>query len=129
MNKFLSTFSYKLIYVFRINDKAHNGLLKIGEATCTTDKNPEELFPNCKELNASAKSRINQYTTTAGVEYDLLHTELAIRTITKNGKQKIEAFSDHQVHSVLLRSDIKRHTFDTQNKAILENQNSSTPSQ
>ena len=117
MNKFISTFSYKLIYIFRINDKNHNGLLKIGEATCTTDKTPDELFPNCKELNASAKARINQYTTTAGVEYELLHTELAIRTIVKSGKQKIEAFSDHQVHSVLLRSDIKKHIFDTQNKA------------
>lgn len=28
---------YRLIYVFRINDKAHNGCLKIGEATAAPD--------------------------------------------------------------------------------------------
>ena len=28
-NKFTSTFSYKLIYIFRINDKIHSGKLKL----------------------------------------------------------------------------------------------------
>lgn len=77
MNAFQSTFEYKLIYVFRINDEAHKGLLKIGEATCNTDKTPTDLIPNCHELNVAAKFRINQYTTTAGIAYDLLYTELA----------------------------------------------------
>ena len=65
MNNFNQTFSYKLIYVFRINDNKHNGLLKVGEATCTTTTSPENLLPNCKELNLAAKKRINQYTQTA----------------------------------------------------------------
>ncbi len=114
MNNFKQTFSYKLIYVFRINDNKHNGLLKVGEATCTTTTSPENLLPNCKELNLAAKRRINQYTQTAGIEYELLYTELAIK---KNEKGKIVAFSDHDVHKVFERSNIKKHVFDAQNKA------------
>ena len=117
MNSFEKTFEYKLIYVFRINDKAHEGLLKIGEATCNTDKNPDEISPNCNMLNVAAKKRINQYTTTAGIAYELLYTELARHYVTKNGQRKLEAFSDHDVHKVLERTGIKRHYFDTQNKA------------
>lgn len=117
MNSFEKTFEYKLIYVFRINDKAHEGLLKIGEATCNTDKNPDEILPNCNMLNVAAKKRINQYTTTAGIAYELLYTELARHYVTKNGQRKLEAFSDHDVHKVLERTGIKRHYFDTQNKA------------
>ncbi|MDY4559023.1 MAG: Eco57I restriction-modification methylase domain-containing protein [Eubacteriales bacterium] len=117
MNSFEKTFEYKLIYVFRINDQAHEGLLKIGEATCNTDKNPDEILPNCNMLNVAAKKRINQYTTTAGISYELLYTELARHYVTKNGQRKLEAFSDHDVHKVLERTGIKRHYFDTQNKA------------
>lgn len=117
MNSFKTTFEYKLIYIFRINDKAHEGLLKIGEATFSTDKNPEEIVPNCNLLNVAAKKRINQYTTTAGIVYELLYTELAKRILVKDGKSKSEAFSDHDVHKVLERTGIKRHYFDTQNKA------------
>ena len=117
MNSFEKTFEYKLIYVFRINDQAHEGLLKIGEATCNTDKNPDEILPNCNMLNVAAKKRINQYTTTAGIAYELLYTELARHYVTKNGQRKLEAFSDHDVHKVLERTGIKRHYFDTQNKA------------
>lgn len=117
MKSFETTFEYKLIYVFRINDGAHEGLLKIGEATCNTDKNPDEIMPNSNILNVAAKKRINQYTTTAGVVYDLLYAELARRNVIVNGKSKAEAFSDHDVHKVLERTGIKRHYFDNQNKA------------
>ena len=117
MNSFEKTFEYKLIYVFRINDKAHEGLLKIGEATCNTDKDPNEIAPNSNLLNTAAKKRINQYTTTAGIVYELLHTELAVCTALRNGINSVVAFSDHDVHRVLERTGIKRHYFDTQNKA------------
>ena len=113
MTKFENTFRYKLIYVFRINDEAHKGLLKIGEATCNTEKSPEELAPGCNTLNVAAKERINQYTVTAGIVYELLYTELAIRKVIKDGKTSIEAFSDHDVHKVLKRSDISVHNFQT----------------
>ncbi|MFA6894835.1 MAG: hypothetical protein WCQ46_03640, partial [Bacteroidales bacterium] len=75
-NKFISTFDYKLIYIFRINDEAHKGLLKIGDATLRTNKTCEELLPSCRELNQAAKERINQYTGTAGISYELLHAEI-----------------------------------------------------
>ena len=117
MNAFQSTFEYKLIYVFRINDEAHKGLLKIGEATCNTDKTPTDLIPNCHELNVAAKFRINQYTTTAGIAYDLLYTELAQKTVKSGDQVKTLAFRDHDVHDVLKRSGIKNHYFDTERKA------------
>lgn len=75
--KFSSSLKLKLIYVFRINDAAHRGCLKVGEATCDND-NVFGLAPNSKALNESAKKRINQYTQTAGIAYDLLYTELTI---------------------------------------------------
>ena len=78
MSAFKSTFSYKLIYIFRINDEKHKGLLKIGDATLASDRLPDDIQRNCSELNKAAKDRINNYTGTAGVTYQLLHTELAI---------------------------------------------------
>jgi superfamily II DNA or RNA helicase len=104
--KFESSFSYKLIYIFRINDDNHKGLLKIGDATLKTDESIDQLPPNCKALNKAAKERINSYTNTAAISYDLLHTELAIRTDIKNGS--ISAFRDHNVHAVLENSGIKK---------------------
>lgn len=105
---FESTFDYKLIYIFRINDRNHEGCLKIGDATIHTSKNPSSLFPNSSDLNFAAKKRIFEYTQTAGIEFELLHTELAV--YTKNGQ--IKAFRDYQVHEVLKRSGIKNKFFD-----------------
>ena len=34
---FGTSFEYKLIYVFAINDEAHKGLLKIGDTTIQSD--------------------------------------------------------------------------------------------
>ena len=110
--KFTSLLKLKLIYVFRINDAAHKGCLKVGEATCDSD-NVFGLAPNSKALNDSAKKRINQYTQTAGIAYDLLYTELTIY----NSKQGLCSFNDKEVHNVLERSGIKKKVFDTVNKA------------
>ena len=110
--KFTSSLKLKLIYVFRINDTEHKGGLKVGEATCDND-NVFGLAPNSKSLNESAKKRINQYTQTAGIAYDLLYTELTIY----NSKHGLCSFNDKEVHSVLERSGIKKKIFDTENKA------------
>ena len=118
MIRFDSTFSYTLIYVFGINDEYHRGLLKIGQATLRTDKSPEELFPNSRELNQAAKRRIDQYTQTAAISYDLVYTELAIREETTDGKKVVCSFSDKSVHSVLLRSGIIRHEFKEEKKGV-----------
>lgn len=111
MSTFQPSFSYKLIYVFRINDTSHKGLLKIGDATLHTNTPVSALFPNCRELNQAAKERINDYTKTAGVTYELLYTQLAVRTIKEHGLDKVIAFRDHSVHNVLIRSGIERHAF------------------
>lgn len=110
--KFTSSLKLKLIYVFRINDDAHRGCLKIGEAT-SDNENIWGLEPNSKALNKAAKKRIDQYTQTAGIAYDLLYTELTIY----NDKNGLKAFSDHEVHNVLTRSGLKKKVFDSKNKA------------
>src|SRR5690554_308918 len=110
--KFTSSLKLKLIYVFRINDDAHRDCLKIGEAT-SDNENIWGLDPNSKALNNAAKKRIDQYTQTAGIAYDLLYTELTIY----NDKNGLKAFSDHEVHNVLTRSGVKKKVFDTKNKA------------
>jgi len=118
MSQFTSTFTYTLIYVFGINDKEHKGLLKIGEATLRSDKTPDLLFPNCRDLNIAAKKRIDQYTQTAAISYDLLYTELAVREEIIDGKKKLRSFSDKAVHSVLIRSGITRHKFNDEKKGV-----------
>ena len=110
--KFTSSLKLKLIYVFRINDKAHQACLKIGETTSDND-DIWGLQPNSKPLNEAAKYRINQYTQTAGIVYELLYTEVTVY----NEKGTLKSFSDNEVHQVLIRSGIERKTFDTKNKA------------
>ena len=101
---FEKSFKYKLIYIFEIRDDAHRGLLKIGDTTIKTDYAVESLVPNCKALNAAARARIKQYTNTVGVDFNLLHTELAIRNVNGN----VQAFRDYAVHTVLLNSKVKK---------------------
>ena len=109
--KHFSPLRPKLIYVFRINDAEHKDCLKIGETTCNVEKHIE-LSPNCKPLNDAAKKRINQYTQTAGIRYELLYTELALYD---NGG--LHSFNDKDVHAVLERSGVKKKVFDKANKA------------
>ena len=108
--KFNSTFEYKLIYVFRINDGRHSGCLKIGDATIHTSKSYTAFMPNCHDLNYAARERIDSYTSTAGINYDLLHTEIAVYI---NDKGKLKAFRDYKVHDVLKRSGIQIKKFET----------------
>ena len=102
-----STLKAKLIYIFGIDDKAHEGCLKIGEATLDEDADLFMLSPNCEALKKAARKRICQYTQTAGISYHLFYAELAIRTKDK----KIQGFNDKAVHDVLLHSGIKRKDF------------------
>ena len=104
--KYFSSLKLKLIYVFRINDADHEGCLKIGEATCN-EENVIGLTPNSKPLNEAARKRINQYTQTAGIRYELLHTELAL--YNRGG---LQSFNDKEVHAVLECSGVKKKVFD-----------------
>ena len=114
IEKFESTFEYKLIYIFRINDEAHKDCLKIGDATLKTNKTYDKFAPMCSELKAAARVRIDEYTVTAGIKYELLYTEIAAYLDMKTNALK--AFRDHKVHSVLKRSGIKNVYFDTVRK-------------
>ena len=103
--QYFSSLKPKLIYVFRIPDAAHSDCVKIGEATF--EDGDITLQPNSSVLNKAAKARIDQYTKTAGIAYELLHTEVAIC----NRKGSIVSFNDKEVHEVLLRSGIERKEF------------------
>lgn len=108
--KYFEELKPKLIYVFRINDSAHRDCLKIGEATMNV--NPDEvditaIVPNSKVLNKAARNRIDQYTATAGIAYELLYTESASY---RKGSRTI-GFNDKDVHEVLKRSGIQRKEF------------------
>lgn len=109
--KYTSTFETKLIYILRINDEKHKGCLKIGEATCDS---PDylSLKPNSRELKKSAHERIKSYTQTAGIEYELLHTEITVFV-----NKVFKSFSDHEVRNVLYRSGLEKKIFDIKNKA------------
>ena len=111
---YTSAFAAKLIYVFRILDKTHDGFLKIGEATIPREAgDPAALPPNCSALNKAAKARIDSYTKTAGVQYVLLHAE-ALLPATPAACHHPPS-GDGSVHSVLVRSGIPRHDFDLGN--------------
>lgn len=110
--KFTSSLKLKLIYVFRINNKTHQGCLKIGEAT-SDNEDIWGLQPNSKPLNEAAKNRINQYTQTAGIAYELLYTEVTVF----NEKGTLNSFSDSEVRNVLTRSGIEKKVFNTEKKA------------
>ncbi|MGL4572259.1 MAG: Eco57I restriction-modification methylase domain-containing protein [Clostridium sp.] len=93
------TFESKIIYVFTIKDGKHEGRLKIGDATFSGNPYDKE------EIINAARKRIDQYTVTADIVYELLYVDLAI---TKNGQY----FRDYDVHNVLKRSgfDIETNT-------------------
>lgn len=105
--RYESTTSYKLIYIFRVNDSSHQGILKIGDASLITGLLPDQLLPNCSDLNQAAKIRINGYSVTLGINPQILHTELAVyHRRDADGKVYLDSFRDHDVHNVLKRSGI-----------------------
>lgn len=109
---FAPAFKFKLIYIFEIRSESHKGLLKIGDTTIETDKSIDNLPPNSRTLNQAAIKRIKEYTNTAGISFNLLHTELAVRTIKdKNGFPSIKAFRDYHVHRALENSGIPKKKF------------------
>ena len=112
--KYTDTLCPQVIYVFRINDEEHKGCLKVG-MTKLTGEYPDfsKLESNSTILNDVARARIEQYTSTVAIPYDLLHTELSLFF---NGSH-IVAFDDHQVHEVLRRSGIKQKKFEYADKA------------
>ena len=111
------TMSYRLIYIFTIHDAQHEGYWKIGKTSFDSVNSYKQLSPNCAELNCAAHDRINQYTKTAMVEYDLQYTELARRTVTfSDGTTDTELFDDDDVHNVLYNSGFSARKFSNSNQ-------------
>lgn len=106
------TMEYNLIYVFEIPDEAHKGYLKIGDHRFESSKSYRELPDDCDELNRQAKIRIGDYTRTALVDYRLLHTELARRSVRlDDGTIESKTFRDYDVHNVLDRTGFDLRKF------------------
>lgn len=106
------TMSYRLIYIFAIHDKDHEGYLKIGDTTFDSTKSYKQLPPNCEELNQAARDRIDDYTKTDMVAYDLQYTELARKVVTfSDGEVETSLFRDKRVHEVLYRSGYTSKNF------------------
>lgn len=113
MEKFESSFEFKVIYIFSIDGEKHKGLIKIGDATIKTEKSIDKLPPNCKELKEAALKRIKEYTNTVAVNFTLLYTELAIKTVRDKEKNMVlKAFRDHEVHRVLENSGIRNEVLE-----------------
>jgi len=108
--KITSSFKNKLIYVFGINDEEHKGCLKIGETTLNDGQTSLEEKPNSHRLNEAGRKRIEQYTQTAGISFNLFYTEQTL-FVDKTGN--IKSFTDDEVHQVLIRSGISRKTFES----------------
>lgn len=104
MEKFDQTVSYKLIYIFSMPYDDHKGMLKVGEATLKSNKQPDDILPNSHDLNQAAHKRIKQYIGTASVRYTLLHTELAVKKVGSF----LSTFSDKNVQNVLMNSGIHK---------------------
>ena len=102
---------YKVIYLMRIPYSSHEGLIKVGDTTI--DLPIPNLPPNSSKLNEAANKRIREYTQTAGIDFELLHTELAFYVDDDVAK----GFDDHAVHRVLERSGIQHKYFNQQAKA------------
>ena len=106
MATFVSSLKSKIIYVFAIDDERHRDCLKIGETTLD-ENDGSDLFANTEVLEKAARKRIDQYTKTAGIAYQLLHTEISI--FVHNGM--IFTCNDKQVHECLRRSGVKKKEF------------------
>lgn len=109
---YAGTAQYNLIYIFAIHDATHEGYLKIGEHSFSSSSSYRQLPDNCDELNQNARVRIGQYTRTALVQYQLLHTELARKQVRlADGTVESALFRDTDVHEVLDRSGFDVHRF------------------
>ena len=103
----IQTTTYKVIYVYQ--RKEITDALKIGK-TSITASSPDGLTPNCKELNDAALECIKTQTQRAGVDFELLHTELGWY---QNAKGEGVSFDDNFVHEVLRNNGYQQKKFDS----------------
>ena len=106
MATFTSSLKSRIIYVFGIADETHRGCLKIGETTLREDIDYIPA-PGSDILNRAACERIEEYTRTCGVSFQLLYTEM---TMFMSGGS-FGSFNDKQIHEILERSGVERKSF------------------
>jgi hypothetical protein len=112
-----ATLSYKVIYIYSIPNKSHEGFLKIGDTTIESGASPDQLPANHEALKQAAIKRINQQNKTAMTPYDLLYVELADRTVTvPSGYTRTVTFRDKDVHDVLDNSGYLCRKFEESGK-------------
>lgn len=103
----LTVGGYKVFYAYETKNVPDlEGTLKIGDATVhPTDPSvkPEEI-PD-EALEKAVRKRIETYTKTPGVVYDLKHFEIAV-TPTENGTYR--SYRDYDVHRLLKASGIQQ---------------------
>ena len=106
MATFDTALKARVIYVFGIADEDHKDCLKIGETTLNEDFSaiPE---PDSDILKRAAKERIEEYTRTSGISFQLLYTEMTM--FLAGGT--IRSFNDKQIHEILKRSGVKKKLF------------------
>ncbi len=102
-----NTFDRKLIYSLTADNTsgkwpAYVGREKVGEATIDTLE--ADMTKNSRDLREAAQKRIRSYMGTSGVPVKLEWAEAAYRILNGTGTW----FSDHDVHKVLERSNVKR---------------------
>ena len=93
---------YNVIYVYKINDPSHNGLLKIGKTSFnSTDVNtdPTKFGEDDHFLYYIAKNRVDQQNQTAGNNRTIVYWTLGVKD---NG----EDFDDNEVDRLLQRNGI-----------------------
>lgn len=102
---------YKLIYIAKINDDKHDGMLKIGDTEFVATKPINTYLPNEDVLKKEAEARIRSWSGTAAAGAELVYCEALIRFNTKT--QNYETYRDSEVHTVLQHSGYAKQDFDS----------------
>lgn len=93
---------YTIIYVYKINDVSHNGLLKIGKTSFSSadiNVDPTTLGEENPYLYSVAKKRVDQQNQTAGNNYTIVYWTLGVKD---NGQD----FDDNDVDRLLQRNGV-----------------------
>ena len=109
----IATYEFPVIYVYRIDDAKHKGLLKVG-MTSIEAESADVLEADCEALRNKAKTRINQQTGVASIDYELLYAELAF--FEENGIKY--HFADFDVREVLSNSGYANACLTNNNGAV-----------
>ena len=101
---------YKLLYIAKIDDDKHQGMLKIGDTEFVATKPINTYLPNEDILKKEAEARIRGWSGCAAAGAELVYCEALIR-YNKN-TQNYETYRDSEVHTVLQHCGYPKVEFD-----------------